>query len=83
MLDPLDIGPQGAPDIAGQGIANPVGAIRCAGLLLEHLGEQAAADMVEASVLEAFGQGVRTPDLGGTMKTDEVGRWIAEHLASS
>jgi 3-isopropylmalate dehydrogenase len=72
-----------APDIAGQGIANPVGAIRCAGLLLEHLGEQEAADTVEASVLKAFGQGIRTPDLGGTMKTDEVGGWIADHVTSS
>jgi 3-isopropylmalate dehydrogenase len=72
-----------APDIAGQGIANPVGAIRCAGLLLEHLGEQEAADVVEASVLAAFGRGVRTPDLGGTMKTDDVGRWIAEHVTST
>lgn len=71
-----------APDIAGQGIANPVGAIRCAGLLLEYLGEQEAAAAVEGSVLEAFAQGVRTPDVGGTMKTDEVGRWIAEHVAS-
>jgi len=71
-----------APDIAGQGLANPVGAIRCAGLLLEYLGEQEAADSVEASVLESFRRGIRTPDLGGTLKTDEVGRWIAEHLAS-
>jgi len=71
-----------APDIAGQGIANPVGAIRCAGLLLEHMGEREAADTIEASVLEAFGQGVRTPDLGGTMRTDEVGHWIAEHVTS-
>ena len=71
-----------APDIAGQGVANPVGAVRCVALLLEHLQELEAARAVEGSVREAYAEGVRTPDLGGSSTTDEVGRWIADHVAS-
>jgi len=71
-----------APDIAGQGIANPMGAVRCVALLLEHLQEPEAAAAVERSVRAAYDEGVRTPDLGGSASTDEVGRWIADHVTS-
>jgi tartrate dehydrogenase/decarboxylase / D-malate dehydrogenase len=69
-----------APDIAGQGIANPIGAIWSGAQMLEHLGEQEAA----AAVLERLGQmlasgGPRTRDLGGTATTAEV---TAELVAS-
>jgi tartrate dehydrogenase/decarboxylase / D-malate dehydrogenase len=62
-----------APDIAGQGIANPIGAIWSGAQMLEHLGESEAA----AAVLDAIGRmlagdGPRTRDLGGTANTAEV-----------
>jgi len=59
-----------APDIAGQGKANPCAAILSAAMLLRHsLGEPEAADRVEAAVASAIRAGLRTPDLGGTATT--------------
>ena len=59
-----------APDIAGQGKANPCAAILSAAMLLRHsLGEAAAADRVEAAVAAALAGGARTGDLGGTLST--------------
>jgi 3-isopropylmalate dehydrogenase len=69
-----------APDIAGEGRANPVAAILCVGLLLEHLGQDALAAELEAAVVDAFREGITTPDLGGTRGTAEVGEWIADRL---
>lgn len=67
-----------APDIAGQGRANPVGAISSAALMLRHLGEPAAADRVEAAVAAVLAEGrVRTADLGGAASTREVGEAVA------
>jgi tartrate dehydrogenase/decarboxylase/D-malate dehydrogenase len=66
-----------APDIAGQGIANPLAAILSVGLLLEHLGLGQAAERVRqavAAVLRA--RQPRTPDLGGTATTSEVGEAV-------
>jgi len=63
-----------APDIAGKGIANPLAAILSAGMLLDHLGLKASGNRVRraaASVLKAGKP--RTPDLGGTATTGEVG----------
>jgi len=71
-----------APDIAGQGIANPVGAILCVGLLLEHLGHDEAARKLEESVAESVRAGKSTPDLGGTLDTSTVGSWIADRFAA-
>jgi isocitrate/isopropylmalate dehydrogenase len=71
-----------APDIAGTGRANPVGAIRCVGLLLDHLGHAEAARRVEAAVVNALGAGATTPDLGGHRSTQQVGEWIAGALIS-
>jgi tartrate dehydrogenase/decarboxylase/D-malate dehydrogenase len=71
-----------APDIAGKGIANPIGQIWAAAMLLEHLGElTAAANIVRAitSVLASPGA-PRTPDLGGNAKTTELGVAIAAAL---
>lgn len=70
-----------APDIAGRGEANPLAAIRCAGLLLGHLGHSEAADTVEAAALRSLAEGVRTPDVGGDATTEQVGRWIADRIA--
>lgn len=69
-----------APDIAGQGRANPLGAIRCVALLLDYFGESRAARSVERAVIASLARGVRTPDLGGDASTGEVGRWIADAL---
>ena len=67
-----------APDIAGQGKANPVAMILSGALMLRHLGEHAAAENVEWAVDAVLGDGrVRTPDLGGTSSTMEVGEAIA------
>jgi tartrate dehydrogenase/decarboxylase/D-malate dehydrogenase len=60
-----------APDIAGQGIANPVGALWSAVMMLEHLGEQQAADEVMRAVEATLAAGTRTRDLGGEATTEE------------
>jgi tartrate dehydrogenase/decarboxylase / D-malate dehydrogenase len=60
-----------APDIAGQGIANPIGALWSAVMMLEHLGEQEAADAVMAAVEATLAGGTRTRDLGGEATTQE------------
>ncbi|AOH85424.1 3-isopropylmalate dehydrogenase [Sphingomonas panacis] len=63
-----------APDIAGQGKANPCAAILSAAMLLRHSLEQPeAAARIEAAVSAALVAGARTPDLGGTMTTSEMG----------
>ncbi|MEX2466116.1 MAG: isocitrate/isopropylmalate dehydrogenase family protein [Gemmatimonadota bacterium] len=69
-----------APDIAGQGIANPVGAIRCVGLLLEHFGDVSGAERVHEAVVASIREGRTTPDLGGSLGTAGVGDWIVERL---
>ena len=61
-----------APDIAGQGIANPTALLQSGILMLRHLGERDAADRIEQAMLEVFKEGkVRTRDIGGTSKTAE------------
>jgi len=63
-----------APDIAGQGKANPCAAILSAAMMLRHsLGNGAAADRIEAAVAQAIRNGARTADLGGTMSTSAMG----------
>ena len=71
-----------APDIAGQGIANPVGQIWSAAMMLEHLGEtEAAAAIVQAIEAVLAEAKLRTPDLGGPADTTLCGKAIAERLA--
>ena len=69
-----------APDIAGKGIANPVGAIRCAAMMMEWLGEPKKARRIEAAVQRALEGGARTPDLGGDCGTADVTRAVVENL---
>ncbi|HZE41664.1 MAG TPA: tartrate dehydrogenase [Stackebrandtia sp.] len=71
-----------APDIAGRGIANPTAQILAAGMMLEHLGETAAAAAVNAAVETVLDkrQAV-TPDLGGAATTQAVGSAVAAALA--
>jgi tartrate dehydrogenase/decarboxylase/D-malate dehydrogenase len=73
-----------APDIAGQGIANPIAAIWATSLMLEHLGEPAAAAAVFEALRHVVREGrVRTPDLGGSGRTTEVGDAVADALQIS
>ncbi|MEE1621673.1 tartrate dehydrogenase [Zafaria sp. J156] len=61
-----------APDIAGQGISNPIGAIASAALMLDHFGLHEEARRVEAAIEAATAAGALTRDIGGTAGTDEV-----------
>jgi tartrate dehydrogenase/decarboxylase/D-malate dehydrogenase len=71
-----------APDIAGQGIANPVGQIWSAAMMLEHLGEsEAAAAIVKAIEQTLADAKTRTRDLGGTADTVAAGKAVAAALA--
>jgi tartrate dehydrogenase/decarboxylase/D-malate dehydrogenase len=71
-----------APDIAGQGIANPLAAILSAAMMLEHLHFEPAANALHQAVAELLKSGgPRTPDLGGTSRCNEVGDAILELLA--
>ncbi|WP_406280184.1 tartrate dehydrogenase [Nocardia sp. NBC_00881] len=71
-----------APDIAGQGIADPVAQILAGAMLLDHLGESAAAAAVDQAVCEVLAAGeARTPDLGGTATTSDLGTAIADRAA--
>ena len=70
-----------APDIAGKGIANPIGAIWAGALMLDHLGERAAHDRIVAAIERVFADGqIRTPDLGGNATTAQVGAAVAQAL---
>jgi tartrate dehydrogenase/decarboxylase/D-malate dehydrogenase len=69
-----------APDIAGQGIANPLGAIWSASLMLEELGEADAAARLLRAVEDVCREGPRTRDLGGDATTTEVGDAVAARL---
>jgi 3-isopropylmalate dehydrogenase len=63
-----------APDIAGQGKANPLATILSAAMMLRYsLGQAEAADRIEAAVAKALAAGARSPDLGGNMSTREMG----------
>jgi 3-isopropylmalate dehydrogenase len=63
-----------APDIAGQGKANPLATILSAAMMLRYsLGLPEQADRIEAAVAKALAGGARSPDLGGTHSTPEMG----------
>jgi tartrate dehydrogenase/decarboxylase/D-malate dehydrogenase len=71
-----------APDIAGKGLANPIGQIWSGAMMLRHLGVSDAADAVETAITDVLAQGtVRTPDIGGTASTKELGAAIAERVS--
>ena len=71
-----------APDIAGKGIANPVGQIWSAAMMLEHLGEVDAAAAIMRAVETVLAEpGLRTGDLKGKASTEQCGKAIAEALA--
>ncbi|MFJ5269884.1 isocitrate/isopropylmalate dehydrogenase family protein [Streptomyces sp. NPDC088358] len=69
-----------APDIAGEQIANPVGAILSAGLLIDDLGHHEAAAALRAALSQAVAAGETTPDLGGSLDTHRAGEAIRARL---
>ncbi len=70
-----------APDIAGRGIANPVGAIWAGALMLDHLGRRDLHDRVVSAIERVIGRGtVRTPDLGGSASTEDVAQAISREI---
>ena len=69
-----------APLIAGKNVANPMGAILTAAMMLDHLGFPAEGKRIEAAVLDAVRQKKTTSDIGGNMGTTEVGDFVAQRL---
>ena len=70
-----------APDIAGKGIADPLAAVLSAALMLDHLGLAPAAGAVRTAVAKVLDEGVvKTPDLGGTNTTTEMGDAVVEAI---
>jgi tartrate dehydrogenase/decarboxylase/D-malate dehydrogenase len=69
-----------APDIFGKGIANPIAMIWSGALMLEHLGEQQAADLIVEAIRRTTASGIMTPDVGGKATTSQVGEAIIRNL---
>src|SRR5215213_722692 len=71
-----------APDIAGQGIANPTALLQSGILMLRYIGEREAADRIEKAMLKVYTDGrVRTRDVGGTSHTDEFAHAVIQAMA--
>jgi 3-isopropylmalate dehydrogenase len=70
-----------APTIAGKDLANPIGAIATASMMLAHLGLAKEAAAIDAAILEAVRRKKTTFDVGGTLGTKESAAWIAERVA--
>ena len=71
-----------APTLARKNVANPMGAILTAAMMLAHLGFQDSAARVESAVLDAVRAHKATQDVGGSLGTSEVGDWIANQIAA-
>ncbi len=69
-----------APDIAGQGLANPAAAIMCGAMLLRHLGETAPAERVEKALAQAIADKAATADLGGDLKTMDMAQAVIDRM---
>jgi tartrate dehydrogenase/decarboxylase/D-malate dehydrogenase len=72
-----------APDIAGQGIANPIGAIWSGAIMLEHLGEEEAAESIVRAIEATIRQGLLPIDLGGSAKTMQIADAVVRNLESA
>jgi 3-isopropylmalate dehydrogenase len=70
-----------APPLAGKNVANPMGAVLSAALMLETIGWKDEARRIESAVEAAVAAGQTTSDIGGALGTREVGDWIARQLA--
>jgi isocitrate dehydrogenase (NAD+) len=72
-----------APDIAGKGLANPTALLMSAVLMLDHLGELAAAERIEGALLRTYREGIHTTrDVGGKASTDQFASAVIEALNS-
>jgi methanogen homoisocitrate dehydrogenase len=69
-----------APDIAGRNIANPIAALRSAGMLLAYCGDTMGADGIESAIQEVLAIGIKTRDLGGSTGTREFGEAVLRML---
>lgn len=70
-----------APDIAGQGVCNPIGEIWSAAMMLDHLGHKDAADNIVAAIETVVRDtDIKTPDMGGNASTRELGQAVADAL---
>jgi 3-isopropylmalate dehydrogenase len=69
-----------APDIAGKGVVNPIGAILSASMMVRHLGHNEMGDAIEGAVEATLRAGDCTRDLGGVLSTQEVGTAVAKRL---
>jgi tartrate dehydrogenase/decarboxylase/D-malate dehydrogenase len=66
-----------APDIAGQGIANPIGTIWAGAMMLQHLGHQDAHDSIMTAIENVLREAAQlTPDMGGTSDTESLGKAV-------
>lgn len=71
-----------APNIVGKGIANPLGSVLTAAMMLEFLGWKKESEMVENAAKAALLNNYLTSDLGGDRSTKEVGEWLENHVVS-
>jgi 3-isopropylmalate dehydrogenase len=71
-----------APPLAGKNVANPMGSILSAAMMLAHLGMGEEAARIESAVVDAVREGKRTQDIDGSMGTREVAEWIVRRVAS-
>lgn len=69
-----------APDIAGQGIANPVGALQAAAMMLDHLSESSASAELNEVIVDLLKNGIATKDLGGNETTDSFTRKVLDRI---
>jgi 3-isopropylmalate dehydrogenase len=72
-----------APNIAGRGIANPLGAVLASEMMLEFLGWKSEAATLHAAVKAALREKFVTPDLGGEQGTTSVGDWLTEWIGKN
>jgi 3-isopropylmalate dehydrogenase len=73
-----------APDIAGKGVANPMAAILSVAMMFDHLGHSRGAERIQKAVEHVLKSGTpRTPDLGGTAATAEVGLAVRTSLLAN
>jgi tartrate dehydrogenase/decarboxylase/D-malate dehydrogenase len=72
-----------APDIAGRGIANPIGMIWAGAMMLEHLGQVEAAKSVMGGIEASLASTTKTPDLGGNACTSEIGRQVTSFVTQT
>jgi 3-isopropylmalate dehydrogenase len=72
-----------APNIAGKGVANPLGSVLTSGMMLDFLGWKKESQVLREAVKAALRENFVTPDLGGSKRTVEVGDWLAEFAAKN